>query len=53
MYVLFGKVLAMIDEPGLHFLWPRLGSRALIVNWLGTCYVLDMRLDQSTCAASR
>ena len=46
VYVLFGKVLATIDEPGLHFLLPRLGWRAFIVNWLGTRHVLDMRLDQ-------
>jgi regulator of protease activity HflC (stomatin/prohibitin superfamily) len=46
VYVLFGKVLGIIDEPGLHFLWPKLGPLALIVNWLGTCHVLDMRLDQ-------
>ena len=46
VYVLFGKVLARIEEPGLYFLWPLIGWRALIVNWLGTCYVLDMRLDQ-------
>jgi len=46
VYVLFGKVLAKIEEPGLHFLWPKMGLRSLIVNWLGTCYKLDMRLDQ-------
>jgi len=46
VYLLFGKVLAVIDEPGLHFLWFQLGPRALIVNWLGRCEVLDMRLDQ-------
>jgi regulator of protease activity HflC (stomatin/prohibitin superfamily) len=46
VYLLFGKVLAVIDEPGLHFLWFKLGPRALIVNWLGRCEVLDMRLDQ-------
>jgi len=46
VYVLFGKVLGVLDEPGLHFLLPRLGPAALIVNWLGRCYVLDMRLDQ-------
>ena len=46
VYVLFGQVLARIEEPGLYFLWPLMGWRALIVNWLGTCYVLDMRLDQ-------
>jgi regulator of protease activity HflC (stomatin/prohibitin superfamily) len=46
VYVLFGKVLGVLDEPGLHFLWAKLGIAALIVNWLGRCYVLDMRLDQ-------
>lgn len=46
VYVLFGKVLRTLDEPGLHFLWAELGPAALIVNWLGKCYVLDMRLDQ-------
>ena len=46
VYVLFGKVLGVLDEPGLHFLWARLGIAALVVNWLGRCYVLDMRLDQ-------
>lgn len=46
VYVLFGKVLGVLDEPGLHFLWGKLGLAALIVNWLGRCYVLDMRLDQ-------
>ena len=46
VYVLFGKVIATIDVPGLHLLIGKLGWRALIVNWLGTCHVLDMRLDQ-------
>lgn len=46
VYVLFGKVLTIIDEPGLHFLWPMIGWQALIVNWLGRCYVIDLRLDQ-------
>jgi regulator of protease activity HflC (stomatin/prohibitin superfamily) len=46
VYVLFGKVIAVLDEPGLHFLLTKLGWRAPIVNWLGRCYVLDMRLDQ-------
>lgn len=46
VYVLFGKVLATLDEPGIHFLLPRLGLGAFIVNWLGTCHVIDMRLDQ-------
>jgi len=46
VYVLFGKVIAVLDEPGLHFLLTKLGWRAPIVNWLGRCHVLDMRLDQ-------
>ena len=46
VYVLFGRVLARIEEPGLYFLWPLIGWKALIVNFFGTCYVLDMRLDQ-------
>ena len=46
VYVLFGKVLAILDEPGFYFLWARLGPAALIVKWLGRCHVLDMRLDQ-------
>jgi regulator of protease activity HflC (stomatin/prohibitin superfamily) len=46
VYVLFGKVLAVLKEPGLNFLWFKLGPQALIVNWMGRCHVLDMRLDQ-------
>ena len=46
VYVLFGKVVATIEEPGLHFLPAKLGLSAVIVNWLGKCYVLDLRLDQ-------
>lgn len=46
VYVLFGKVLGTISEPGLYFLWFKLGPAALLVNWLGTCYVRDLRLDQ-------
>jgi len=46
VYVLFGKVVAVIDEPGLHILLFKLGLRAPIVSWLGRLYVLDMRIDQ-------
>jgi len=46
VYVLFGKVLAVLDEPGLYLLWLKLGPAAPIVNWLGKRYVLDSRLDQ-------
>jgi regulator of protease activity HflC (stomatin/prohibitin superfamily) len=46
VYVLFGKVIGVIDEPGLHFLPAKLGPAAFIANLLGTCRVLDLRLDQ-------
>ncbi|HEX5751401.1 MAG TPA: SPFH domain-containing protein [Archangium sp.] len=46
VYVLLGKVVAVLDEPGLHLLWQRLGWKAFLVNWVGRCYVLDLRLDQ-------
>jgi regulator of protease activity HflC (stomatin/prohibitin superfamily) len=46
VYVLFGKVIGMISEPGLHSLVGLLGLRAFCVNWMGRCYVVDLRLDQ-------
>jgi regulator of protease activity HflC (stomatin/prohibitin superfamily) len=47
VYVLFGKVRLIIDEPGLHFpLGTVLGWRALIVNFFGDVRVVDLRLDQ-------
>lgn len=46
VYVLFGNVLGVIKTAGLHFLWPKLGLGALIVNLFGQCHVRDLRLDQ-------
>lgn len=46
VYVLFGKVVATIDEPGLHILLFKLGWQAPIINWVGKRYILDMRMDQ-------
>ena len=46
VYVLFGRVVGQINEPGLHFLWGRLGLSALVINWMGKRYRIDMRLDQ-------
>jgi regulator of protease activity HflC (stomatin/prohibitin superfamily) len=46
VYTLFGQVVAVLDEPGLHFLPGKLGISALFINILGSCYVLDLRLDQ-------
>jgi regulator of protease activity HflC (stomatin/prohibitin superfamily) len=46
VYVLFGKVIGTLDEPGLHILPFKIGPAAFVVNFLGQCHVLDMRLDQ-------
>ncbi len=46
VYVLFGKVIGTLSEPGWHFLPKYLGLTAFIVNIFGRCYVLDLRLDQ-------
>jgi len=46
VYVLFGDIVGVLDEPGLHFLWLELGWRALFVNWLGKSYVRKFDLDQ-------
>lgn len=46
VYLLFGKVVGTLDEPGLHFLPAKLGPAAFLVNWLGKCHIVDLRLDQ-------
>jgi regulator of protease activity HflC (stomatin/prohibitin superfamily) len=46
VYVLFGNVIAVIDEPGIHLLIFKIGIKALLVSFLGKCHVLDLRLDQ-------
>jgi regulator of protease activity HflC (stomatin/prohibitin superfamily) len=46
VYMLFGKVAGVIDEPGLHFLPAKLGLRAFFINIVGNCYILDRRIDQ-------
>lgn len=46
VYVLFGKVVSVIREPGLNLLWLKMGPRALFINWLGDRHILDMRIDQ-------
>src|SRR5262245_19492955 len=46
VYVLFGKVVGVLDQPGLHILPFKIGASAFIINFLGSCRVLDLRLDQ-------
>lgn len=47
VYTLFGNVLGVITEPGLHWLWPRFGWQALLAPtpWW-KAYPVDLRLDQ-------
>ena len=46
VYVLFGKVIKTLTEPGLYFLPVSLGPAALIVHFFGKCQIFDLRLDQ-------
>lgn len=46
VYMLFGKVVAVLTEPGLYLLPLRLGPAAFIINFAGRRHILDMRLDQ-------
>jgi regulator of protease activity HflC (stomatin/prohibitin superfamily) len=46
VYVLFGRVVGILKQPGLYLLWLKLGPAAFIVNTFGKRYELDMRLDQ-------
>lgn len=46
VYVLFGKVLGIVNEPGLHVLPLELGPRAFVVRLFGQRHVLDLRVDQ-------
>jgi regulator of protease activity HflC (stomatin/prohibitin superfamily) len=47
VYMLFGKVVIVLNEPGLHFLFAKIGPKALIVHIFGQCHELDLRLDQT------
>jgi regulator of protease activity HflC (stomatin/prohibitin superfamily) len=46
VYILFGKVLGVVDQPGLHLLWLSLGPQAALVSFFGRVYPIDRRLDQ-------
>jgi regulator of protease activity HflC (stomatin/prohibitin superfamily) len=46
VYTLFGKVVAVFDQPGMYSMWPKIGIRSLLVPMLGKRYLLDLRIDQ-------
>ena len=46
VYILFGRVVGVITEPGLHLLWLRFGPQAALVRFFGRVHEIDTRLDQ-------
>ncbi len=46
VFTLFGEVVGMIKEPGLHFLWAKIGLKAVLIPVFGKVYTIDYRLDQ-------
>ena len=52
LFLLFGRVIGVIDEPGLHLLPVALGPHALLIRFFGAVRRVDLRLDQEICAAS-
>lgn len=46
VFVLFGKVIGVVDEPGLHFLVTKVGVGVLLTRFFGRVHTLDLRLDQ-------
>src|SRR5688572_33343537 len=41
VYMLFGKVVLVLKDPGLYLLWSRLTWRAPLVHWIGRSYTLE------------
>lgn len=46
VFVLFGKVIGVVSEPGLTITPLALGPRVLLVPFFGKVHTLDLRLDQ-------
>ncbi len=47
VYELFGTVRLVIDSPGLHLPWLRLGPAAALMPLFGRRHKVDLRLDQT------
>lgn len=47
VFELFGKVRAVITEPGLHCPWLSMGPFAPLVPFFGKKFIVDLRLDQT------
>lgn len=46
VFQLFGKVVSVLQEPGLHFLPLKIGPHALLIRFFGSVRSIDLRLDQ-------
>jgi regulator of protease activity HflC (stomatin/prohibitin superfamily) len=46
VYVLFGKVIGVLDEPGIRLPIVEMGPKAALVSFFGKVHELDLRLDQ-------
>lgn len=46
VFTLFGEVVGVLSEPGLHFLWAKLGLKAALIPLFGRVHTVDLRLDQ-------
>src|SRR5690606_15054584 len=46
VFVLFGKVIGVISEPGVHVTPFAIGPSVLLVPFFGKVHTLDLRLDQ-------
>jgi regulator of protease activity HflC (stomatin/prohibitin superfamily) len=46
VFLLFGRVIGVIDEPGLHPLALKIGPHALLIRFFGAVRRVDLRLDQ-------
>lgn len=47
VFILFGKVVGVLDEPGLHFPVMKFGPMALLAPFVGSITKVDRRLDQT------
>jgi regulator of protease activity HflC (stomatin/prohibitin superfamily) len=46
VFILFGRVIGVIDEPGLHMLTFKLGPQSLLIRFFGQVRSVDLQLDQ-------
>jgi regulator of protease activity HflC (stomatin/prohibitin superfamily) len=47
VFELFGKVVAVMDDPGIHCPWLKVGPQAALIPFFGRRRFVDLRLDQT------